>query len=216
MIGFFWLLSEYWLILKKQYFSIFNPHPPAQWSQGTHGDVLLIPGWNESWYFLKIIGDALNKEGFKVFTVSALGNNTQSLKKSVQIITEYIDKIDSKDLILICHSKGGIIARVLLSNNKLAGRIKKVFFVSATVHGTLLGYFSVLGLKDQSLSSVKSLPMPTSQISKIINIYPLIDNHVIPNKNLILTGAVNIQLPVYGHTRILDSPQTVSEIVSHI
>jgi hypothetical protein len=47
---------------------------------------------------------------------------------------------------------------------------------------------------------------------KVFALYPTLDNHVLPNKNLLLPGAHNIQIDVVGHTRILTSAKTLATI----
>jgi len=51
---------------------------------------------------------------------------------------------------------------------------------------------------------------------KIINFYPSLDNHVVPNKDLILEGAKNIEMKVVGHTRILEDEELLNEIIKEI
>jgi hypothetical protein len=216
MLRFLWLLPEYCLMIKNKIYEQIYTNYPSKWNSGTKGNVILIPGWNETWFVLKTIGDELNNSGYKVHVISELKDNKLSVLETLKTVESYIEEIKTKEIILVCHSKGGIVARLLLSKPTTASKISKVFFVSATIQGTWLGYLPFINIKDQTPKSVQELPLPNSQIHKIINLYPLLDNIVIPNKNLLLDGAENIQIPVIGHTRILNSSKTIQEIISHL
>jgi hypothetical protein len=64
-----------------------------------------------------------------------------------------------------------------------------------------------------SSKEIKNILNSNINYPNIYNIYPTIDNHVLPNKNLILNGAKNIKVNVVGHTRILEAKKTLKTIL---
>ncbi len=215
MAGFFWLLPERVTILIKYFLSLFNRKPPQKWSRGNRGNVLLFQGVHSSWYFLKSWGDALNREGFRIFTVPGLGYNAKPLSQTVDMVKKFIIQSGLKDLIILGHSKGGRIALEMLRDAEVNPHIKKVFLVSVPVSGSLLGYLPIEGLKGLG-SPFSPKHLKPDDLSRIINIYSQTDNYVIPNNNLTLKGVINIRLPVSGHTRIIDFPLTVKTILGYL
>lgn len=49
---FLYILADYFLFGKTYFLSIFGNNPPANWQKGTKGDVILIQGFLEKWFFL--------------------------------------------------------------------------------------------------------------------------------------------------------------------
>jgi triacylglycerol esterase/lipase EstA (alpha/beta hydrolase family) len=196
----FYFIHDLWLILRNRIHYYFHLEPSKKWKTGNKGDIILIQGFNGRWVSLETIGSALHKLGYKVHIVKKLGNNLKSINKGSSDIAEYIKVNDLKNVILIGHSKGAINVISLLKNSEVSERIKKVITIAAPLKSTLLYRFKLLS---KELNS-----------KKIVNLYPLIDNMIIPNKNLRWDKVVNRQISVFGHIRVLEAKQTVGEIKS--
>jgi hypothetical protein len=73
----------------------------------------------------------------------------------------------------------------------------------------MFGYGRFLGLSElKPNSDVINRIINKLNVKMINNLFPFKDNHVIPNGHLVLPGAINIQIPVNGHTMILNSSDT--------
>lgn len=203
------LLAEYQLIVKKFIWAGRERKIPPRWQKGTKGDVVLIPGINEKWTFLGVIGNRLNKDGWRMhYPVT-------DTRKPIEDITEevenYIRLNNLKRVVIISHSKGGLIARNLV--NSINNRVKLVVILAVPHHGTILAYLPLKGFSELKPNSETIKNISSLEVSeKIINIMPSWDNHVIPNTSLKLEGARNITVSVGGHTRILDASET-SELI---
>ncbi len=208
-------IDEYKLLGKKLKEKKLKQAPPDEWKKGTKGDVVLVPGFNESWVFQKTLGNFLNNKGYRIHTVSSVEHNTHTIEYCVKEIKNYIANKNLMTVILLAHSKGGVIVRALLADPEIERRVKKAFTIAVPHKGTLWGYAKFKNLHELSYKSkiLKTLPAGSK---KTINIYSKIDQHVIPNKNLFLEGAINEPVHIVGHTRILESLETQKIIEKYL
>lgn len=210
------LIREYLLILYRTVQSIFLIRPPAAWQQGTRGDILLLPGWNETWTFGLWLCSRLNSLGFRIHTLPALGRNWLTIANSVAVVDRYIADHNLKNIQLVCHSKGCVIATAYLKSYPTAP-VAQVFCIAGAFGGSRLAWLPFPGLRELAPSSplIRQLTHHFD-VSRFVNIFPAFDNHVLPNSGLILSGAKNHRLPVIGHTVILESPLTLQIIADHL
>lgn len=214
-----WLIKEYALILTRSREGHTQTTPPTIWKQGTKGDIIWLQGYSETWIYGKVIGDYLNTEGYRIHVVSQLEKNRLTIPAAAEAVEKYVTENDLHTVTFIAHSKGGIIGKYFLSNSQYASRVKKLICITTPFAGTYLAYIVARhnGLEFVPQSQViKTLAKDTESNKKIVNIYGTLDNHVIPNKNLYLEGAQNIQLPIWGHTIILESAlllKTLSKVL---
>lgn len=205
------IIDEYFLIIRFKIDRLLNSEPPLSWTKGDKGNFVIIQGLYEHFNFLKIIGDFINSQGYKVHILKDLNNNTLRIKDSVKIVESYAKENNLDEFNIICHSKGGIVAKYFLINSRFNDRIGKVISISSPYQGTLLSRLFDADLIPNS-EVINLIKSDKRHNSKFYNLYPKIDNHVIPNKNLLLDGAINIKIDVVGHTRILTSSKTLEAI----
>lgn len=208
------LIAEYFLIAKNK---LNQSKPTVEWNTGTVGDILLIPGLHESWVFLQSIGILTNQLGCKVHIVPSY-NSSESVNAGYEQIKQYIQTKKLNLLTIIAHSKGGVIAKKLLMDKNLTNKIKRVITIATPFGGSILAYVwpDAYELNPKSPIIAQILQDQTGN-SKIYNLYPRVDNHVIPNRNLLLIGANNVMIDIVGHTRILEADQTkkvIKKIIS--
>lgn len=196
------LAREYWLIYKWQKESE-KASVPEKWKLGKKGNVLLINGWNESWYFLRLIGDYLNNLGYKILVPEELGKNLFTIEEGTRLVKKFIG--DTKCTI-VAHSKGGLLGLNLINESS---QFKKLISIATPYQGTLWGYLGYASLAEMKWGKYK-LDKKSTKLA--ISIRPKFDNHVIPGKGSILVGAKNIQIDIVGHTRILDDNRTFKAI----
>lgn len=214
----FEFVLECFLIIKKEIESVFFTKPSENWNLGTKGNIILLPGFAETWVFLKTIADNLNSLGYRIFLVNSLGRNAGPIETSITIVKDFIENNQLQDIILLSHSKGGIIAKILLDDPKYSKIIKQSICVAVPYGGSILGYLNIFSLNQLSPKSdiIKRINCSNGENLKVINIYPKLDNHVIPNKSLFLDGAKNIRIDIIGHTRILETKATIEAISENI
>ncbi|MBP7875514.1 hypothetical protein KA012_00780 [Candidatus Woesebacteria bacterium] len=205
------LLAEYILIIKYKRKSVLFRKPPTAWSQGSRGNVVIVPGFGETWTGLATIATSLNTRGYKIFIVHALGRNFIPLESGVRMVKDLIEQENLKNVVLLSHSKGGIIGKLLLDDNDFSKRIQQSISIAVPYKGSIFGYLRILSLAELIPGSkeIQRLNSITNNNERILNLYSKVDNHVIPNRNLILEGATNICIDIVGHTRILEAKETV-------
>lgn len=168
--------------------------------------VILIPGITAKWQFLKAIADPISLKGHPVYAVERLGYNTKAIEHSAKLVRELIDEKNLRDVIIIAHSKGGLIAKYLLAYDNQDERVKKVIAIATPFQGSLaVKFLPGKAFKELHPESemVKKLHSRSDINNKIISIFGEFDNHVWPTESCRLDGAKNIQVNVWGHHKIL-------------
>ncbi len=217
----YYIFLEYALIFKNHVRKIFIKNPPYKWNNGKKGDIVLIPGLFENWVCLSTIADALNLQGYRILTINQLLNNTAPIIKQVELLDQYISKNRLNNFIFLCHSKGGLIAKIFLDTKKNGNRVKQVISLASPYHGSAFAripFLKFLRLDEfhPSKEMVKAILLSTINNNRIFNLYPIFDNHTVPRTSAILEGATNIEIPVIGHTRILEDDRTVQTILDYL
>ncbi len=210
------LTKEALYILTKYYK---KREEPESWKIGEKGEVILVPGFNDDHLFLTPIGNALNKKGFRVHIMKNFDTTKKSIEDLSRELANYIEQNDLQKIRLVAHSKGGIVSRYLLENYpEIGDRVEKVFTIATPHHGTIYASTKFLNLEQISPKSkiIKDLNASDKNLHKIYNLYPALDNSIVPNKNLILEGArVNQQFDIIGHTRILKDEHLTQYVVEN-
>lgn len=190
--------------------------PPQSWNQGTQGDIVLLPGFCEPWTFLEKLALRLHSLGYKIHSIPALNHNTQSVTHSAEILNQYIQDNSLNSVILLGHSKGGLIAKTYLDAHPQT--VTHVFTVSTPHQGTYLGYLYICNLAELLPNSpvIQKIIQVHNHNSKITNIYSRVDNHILPNRHALLPNTENIQIDTIGHTRILEDIHTYNVIKDHL
>lgn len=210
------LHKEYLYLLKKFFVSHF---PPQKWSVGNKGNVILVPGFMDDHVFLTAIANALNAIGYKIHILKDFDTTFQSIQDLAQELVSFIQANNLDNIVLVAHSKGGIISRYVLEYYpEINLMIKKIFTISTPHQGTVFGKLNKFHLDQLAPGSkiINDLNVQKDNLHKIVNIYPRVDNSIVPNKNLILAGAENHQVDIVGHTRILNSVECINIILEKV
>ncbi len=210
------MLEEYILIAKlKSYRVLFKK--PAHWLVGFKNPVIVVPGFHETFWFLRKLIEYFNTKGYPIHIIPSF-NSTDKVASLSKKVGDYIKEKNLQNVILLAHSKGGLVAKYLLANDAVASsKIDRVVAIATPFNGNLFGYLYFDNLNELLPNStlITGLRENTSVNQKIISLYPLFDNHVLPKSSSILTGAQNIQIPVIGHTVILESSKTCKALDSY-
>ncbi len=181
--------------------------------------IILIPGVFEKWHFLKAIADSLSLRGHPIYVLEHIGYNTKEIHHTAKSIREFIDKEKLKDVIIIAHSKGGLIGKHLLNFHNKDEKIKKVIAIASPFAGSHITKFiphrAIMELSPHS-QIVKELNEKKEFNHKIVSIFGLFDNHVWPESSCRLEGAKNIEVHTHGHHKILFDKKVHDIIASEI
>ena len=211
----------------KDYWYALGPHlsvakvPESYLNNAKEGKapVVLIPGLLEKYHFLKAIGDSLSKEGHPVYIIKKLGRNVKTISDSATIVKELINEEQLKDVIVVAHSKGGLIGKYLLAFENADNKIKKVIAIASPWKGSIFlkisPHKSFKELRPKS-GLIKKLGEQKQVNSKIVSIYGISDNVVWPVDSCNLEGAKNIQVDIHGHHKILFDKKVIDIVMSEV
>lgn len=193
--------------------------------------VVVIPGILGTWSFMKTLVDKISLAGHPVYVVPNLGYNLfnipesarkikslifknpnanelalLTLSKKASAIKETIDTAHGERVILVAHSKGGLIGKYFLThyntNNKVIGMISIATPYAGSSMAKLLPLEPISELNVDS-QIIKDLTENTSVNKDIVSIIPEYDNHVWSETGSYLDGADNIEIAVRGHHKIV-------------
>lgn len=217
----YWIIDYYYL-LYGIYLMLTHKNPPKAYLDFVvkgKSPIILIPGISNKWGFLKHLGDSISQKGHPVYVASGLKFNFLDIPTSAKIVRKIIDGNNLKEVVIVGHSKGGLIGKYLLIRENKDNKIKKVIAIGAPFSGSWLA-------KTSFRSSFKEL-MPESKIlqelssntkvnSKITSIMPAFDNHVWHEKGSFLLGATNITVPTKGHHKIVFDKDVIRKIIEFL
>lgn len=214
--GYYWFL-DYVYVTKEQIASIFSRSSPDKYRTSGGSPVLLIPGVYENWRFMHSIALLLFNHGYDVHILDGLGYNRGSVEDMSTIVTSYIREHALSNVVLVTHSKGGLIGKLVLSTMAEKGFVKGLVAINAPFSGSKYAY--VLPLRSLRIfipnsKILVSLAQDTLINKFIVSIYGKFDPHI-PNGSK-LDGAKNIQLDTYGHFRVLNDPYVCKAVLESI
>lgn len=199
--------------IRQQLRHLASNTPPAEYSRGELAPVLLLPGVYETWRFLQPVADRLNALGHPIHILPELGYNRLTVAASAGLAQRYLRERDLRDVILIGHSKGGLIAKQMMVTDDLEGRVSRLVAINSPFQGSSLARWApVKSLRAFSPadSTVATLAANLAANHRIVSIYSRLDP-LIPGGSE-LTGATNVLLPVVGHFRPLGAAQLLTEV----
>ena len=181
--------------------------------------IILIPGVFEKWHFLKFIADPLSLKGHPIYALEHIGYNTKEIRHTANLVQELIKEKGLKNVIIIAHSKGGLIAKYILAFHNQDKRVEKAIAIATPFGGShitkLIPHKAVKELAPEH-EIIRTLSEKKVVNKKILSIFGVFDNHVWPESSCRLEGAKNIQVQVHGHHKILFDKQVREIIISEV
>ena len=213
----FGFVLDYFLIVKLHALAPFKK-VPLRWSVGTKGDIILLQGFGEPWCFLESVGNHFNTLGYRIHTITKLQYNSLSISTSATLLEEFIAIHKLKQVYLIAHSKGGLVAKYFLDTKPSGQTVQRSFSIATPYQGTIYGHSSVLYLKELAPKSkfIQQSLSNTRNLHKIVNIRAAFDNHIIPNENSYLPNAINEEVQIAGHNRVIFAAETINIIQKYL
>ena len=180
--------------------------------------MLIIPGIFESRYFTLSLALKLAKTGYDIRLLPVRFGSYRSLDQNARLIDSYIQAYELEHVTLIGHSKGGLDGLVYLDRIDQS-KVARLITVATPFNGTALARYLPLPFMRPFLPNGEYANIIANidlQGMHVTSISPSWDNHVFHSDKSALKGAQNIELPVYGHHRILFSQQLADEIAGLI
>ncbi len=184
---------------------------------GSRAPVLLVPGVYETWQFLRPVADRLHELGHPIHALPQLGYNRKTVTASAELAQRYLDALDLRGVILVAHSKGGLIGKHMMVMDDREGRIERLIAINTPFGGSMLARYApnpALRAFSPADETVVSLAANLAANHRITSIYSRLDP-LIPGGSR-LEGATNIELSMVGHFRPLASPQLFEAVEESI
>lgn len=187
---------------------------PARLSSGDRCPVVIIPGIYERWQFLWPTIMRVHAAGHPVYSVDTLARNTESVSRAAHRVADVIRERDLRNVVLLAHSKGGLIGKYVMgeldAENRIAGliAIATPFLGSGWARYMLVPSLRAFSARDPH---ILALQQRSGTNARITSIYAGFDPHI--PEGSALPGARNIRIDTGGHFRLLDDPRAVTAIL---
>jgi pimeloyl-ACP methyl ester carboxylesterase len=185
---------------------------------GAHTEhIVLIPGIWESWRFMLPLARYLHQAGHSVHVVPALGYNRGTVPQMSDVVAEYLAEANLHEVVLIAHSKGGLIGKHLMAASTQGYRVNRMIAISTPFSGSgYARYAPIRSLRALSPNDtgVLKLAANLSVNARIISIFSSFDPHIPGGCEL--AGATNIKLETMGHFRLLNDQRLLQAVREHL
>lgn len=172
--------------------------------------VLLVPGVWENARYLSGLAGFLEENGYATHVVPSLGWNVASLADSAARVNAELDRLALAEVLLVAHSKGGLIAKQVMLDHVDYGRVLGCVAVATPFGGSRLAglmppFIGLRSLRPHD-QAIVALGRHLEVNARIVSIYPREDPHV-PEGSRLEGAADNIEIDTTGHFRVLEHPQ---------
>ncbi|WP_258368724.1 triacylglycerol lipase [Curtobacterium sp. MCBD17_013] len=211
-----WFLLDWWYAAVWQLRSL-GPTTADDYRSGDRQPIVVVPGVYETWHFMRPLMDALHDHGHPVFVVTALRHNRQSVRAGARLVMDQIRAEDLHDVLLVTHSKGGLIGKYAMTLLDGGGRVDRMVAVSAPFGGSSYARFApnttlrAFSVHDPTLAALLADVHANGRITSVYGVF----DTMIPEGSA-LVGAKNERLPVGGHFRILSDPRTYRAVLDAV
>jgi triacylglycerol lipase len=191
--------------------------PPAHFLRPNQvrpgGPVLLIPGVYENWRFMQPVAKQLFAAGHPVHVLAKLGYNTGAIADMAVIASGYLEDLDLNDVVIVAHSKGGLIGKQALLDESTLRRVRRLIAINTPYAGSR--YARLFLIRSVRMFAPKGAIITELQRQQVVNarissLYSIFDPHIPETSRL--DGAENIVLPTIGHFRPLGQTETLALI----
>ncbi|KRD44994.1 hypothetical protein ASE38_13370 [Cellulomonas sp. Root930] len=206
-----WRVRDYAAVLGWQAAGIVSRTDPDDLRRPEHPvgpPVVLVPGVYESWHFLLPLATLLHEHGVRVHVLPDLGNNRRPVPFGASVLGRYLEDRDLRDVVLVAHSKGGLIGKLAMLREDPDGRVDSMIAVNTPFAGSVLARWflapSVRAFRPTD-ATIVALAAERDVNARITSVYSHWDPHI-PGGSA-LEGAHEIVLDTPGHFRPLADPR---------
>ncbi len=192
-----------------------GPTTAEDYLDGDRPPVVVVPGVYETWHFMRPLMDALHDHGHPVHVLPVLRHNVRPVPTSADEVVRYLEEHDLRDVLIVAHSKGGLIGKYAMTSLDAGHRIDRMVAVSTPFGGSSLARLApVPHLRAFRAADpvLRAMGQEREVNARITSVYGVFDT-LIPEGSE-LAGATNVRLPVGGHFRILADPRTRDAVLA--
>lgn len=212
--GWYWYL-DYWYIWWAQTTALFRRRTPTAFGSGDGAPVVLLAGVFEPWSLLRPSALALSAAGHPVHVVASLGYNRAPIETAAGSVMAHILEHDLRGVILVAHSKGGLVGKHVLAVDDTEGRVDRLVAVATPFGGSTLAPLvpsRTVRALGPAAATIVTLAANLEVNARITSIFGDYDPHIPEGSTLI--GATNVEIPIVGHFRLLSDRRVVAAVVA--
>jgi Alpha/beta hydrolase family len=208
----YWAL-DYRYALVHQAVAVVDRTDPVRYRDGARRPIVLLPGIWETWHFLKPLAEHLHDAGHPVHVLTALGWNGGTVDAAAALTVEHLRRHDLADVVVVAHSKGGLIGKAAMLDAVDGGRVAAMAAIATPFSGSVYARFApIRSLRAFSPTDPGTVRLAANREvnARITSIYSQFDPHIPGGSEL--PGAVNVPVATGGHFRVLADPRTLAAV----
>ncbi|MCW4385758.1 alpha/beta hydrolase [Salinibacterium sp. SYSU T00001] len=187
---------------------------PEAFREGERRPIVVIPGVYETWRFLLPLVARLHAAGHPVHVMPRLRHNRRPVAESAGFVADLLEERDLHDVVIVAHSKGGLIGKSVMADTRVAGRVSAMVAVSTPFSGSryalLMLVPSLRAFSPYAPTTVR-LAREMAVNTRIRSVFGAFDPHIPEGSHL--PGAENERVDIGGHFRILGHPRTIELVL---
>jgi alpha-beta hydrolase superfamily lysophospholipase len=208
-----WWALDYGAAVRWQLGPLLRHHDAADYLGGRPGmrDVLVLPGIWETWRFLLPIVERLHDAGHPVHAVTALRGNGATVDAGADVVASYLRDHDLRDVLLVAHSKGGLIGKEVMLRAESGPRVRGMLAISTPFSGSVYArYLPIRSLRAFSPDDPTTVRLAADRRvdARITSVWAAFDPHI-PRGSGLAGAAGNVRVGDGGHFRILRNPEVL-------
>jgi len=215
------LSTNYWLFPFERW--ALRPDPPGRPSDTP--PVLFVHGYfSNRGYFNRIV-PMLEARGVAPIHAPNLPSAFGSIERMAGALDAEIERLCAAtrqpQLVLVCHSMGGLAARTYLCDHG-AARVRKLITIGTPHHGTVIAWFGAgrnaaqMRPGSRYLRELQAREGGAGPACETTSIYTPHDNLVAPQASSILPRARNVAIPGRGHVDLLESRRLLEVMLEEL
>lgn len=182
--------------------------------EGHLASVLILPGVYERWRFMLPLIRELHGRGHPVHIIDGLRDNRAPVSTGAQLTDAYLAEHDLYNVVIVAHSKGGLIGKHVMSFGESEGRVRTMVAIATPFGGSRYAryFFNQTMRAFRSDDGTIALLTGTPAVNgRIVSVFARFDPHIPEGSELV--GARNVCIDGSGHFRILKHPDTRAEVL---
>uniref|UniRef100_UPI0031455BE1 esterase/lipase family protein n=1 Tax=Plantibacter sp. CFBP 8775 TaxID=2774038 RepID=UPI0031455BE1 len=207
-----WWARDYAYALVWQLRAFVSRTDPHDFLSGDRSPIVVLPGVYETWRFLEPLIRRLHDDGHPVHVIDPLGRNDRSVPVAARLVADYLEANGLGDVVLLAHSKGGLVGKYVMSLGGGGARISGMLAVAAPFAGSRYARLMLLPslrIFTPDDPTILALSREATVNPRIVSVYGRFDPHIPGGSRL--DGAKNVELDTGGHFRILADPRVFAE-----
>lgn len=209
-----WWARDYAYAVRAQVRALRGRDAPESLAAGERTPIVLLPGIYETWRFLEPLARVLHERGHPVYVVPELGVNRRPVAESAGRIAALLIARGLDDVVLVAHSKGGLIGKHVMAFSPAGDRVRAMVAIATPFGGSrysrLMPAPSLRAFASGD-ETMRALAASAEVNTRIVSVYGPFDPHIPEGSEL--AGARNIVLGSGGHFRVLADPRVMAEVL---